>query len=158
MPRKKYPKPQPLERYYIPRGDGIASLIIDELEIWNNLADTGERGSWRQRNASTALDILIGVYEVRLLNPYHPPTVSDIALKRLLGKRQTSKLVLEIKPILRKHKLSFQKTALWLLAQELQKTFVVIKNGIQNNSNNPTHISINSPEYQIQQKILKGTF
>lgn len=153
MPRKKFPKPEPLERIQTYYG-----IVPVDVEIWANTADEGGRGSWKRRQTSTALTILIEVYSDRLLNEWHPPTLSDSTLKRLLGYRQTSMLVEEIKPILRKHRISLGKTALWLLAEELQKTFIAIQNAILSNSNNLGHLPSNSPEFKIRQKILKGTF
>jgi hypothetical protein len=153
MPRKKLPKPEPMERiqtYY-----GIAPL---DIEVWVNKADQGGRGSWKRRDTNTAFNILVETYTDRLLNELHPPTLSDSTLKRLLGNRQTSKLVEEIKPVLKKHRLSFGKTALWLLAAELQKTFIVLRNAIVTNQNSLGHLPTNSPEFKIRQKILKGTF
>lgn len=153
MPRKKLPKPEPLERihtYY-----GIVPL---DIEIWANTADEGGRGSWKRRDVSTALSILIEVYTDRLLNELHPPKLSDSTLKRLLGNRQTSKLVEEIKPILRRHRISLGKTALWMLAKELHKTFVVIQNAIVSNQRNLEYLPSNSPEFKIRQKMLKGMF
>ena len=153
MPRKKFPKVQPLERirtYY--------GIIPIEATVWANLADEGGRGSWKKRQASAALDILIEAYTDKLLNPLHTRNVSDTALRRLLGKRQTSKLVMEIKSILRRHGLSFEKTALWLLAADLQKTFIVLQNAIVSNQNTLGHLPPNTPEFNIREKLLKGTF
>ena len=154
MPRKKNPKPKPLESF--PLGKGLLSIYT--VEIWDNFADSGERGSWKKRKACDALNILIQAYESKLLSPYNPPNVSDIALRRLLGNRQTSKLIEEIKPILKKNNLTLQKTALWLVARDLQNTFAALKNAIVNNQNNLGHLPLNSPEYLLRQKILKGTF
>jgi hypothetical protein len=154
MPRKKYPKPKPLESF--PLGAGILSIYT--VEIWDNFADSGERGSWKKRKACDALNVLIQAYESKLLSPYNPPNVSDIALRRLLGNRQTSKLIDEIKPILKKNNLTLQKTALWMVAKDLQNTFKALKNAIVNNQNNLGHLPVNSPEYLLRQKILKGTF
>jgi hypothetical protein len=154
MPRKKNPKPKPLESF--PLGKGLLSIYT--VEIWDNFADSGERGSWKKRKACDALNVLIQAYESKLLSPYNPPNVSDIALRRLLGNRQTSKLIEEIKPILKKNNLTLQKTALWLVAKDLQNTFEALKNAIVNNQNNLGHLPLNSPEYLLRQKILKGTF
>ncbi len=154
MPRKKYPKPKPLESF--PLGKGILSIY--RVEIWDNFADSRERGSWKRRKTCDALNILIQAYDSKLLSPYNPPNVSDIALRRLLGNRQTSKLIEEIKPILKRNNIKLQKTALWLVAKDLQNTFIAIKNAIINNQNNLGHLPINSSEYQLRQKILKGTF
>lgn len=153
MPRKKSPKPEPLERIQTYYG-----IVPVDVEIWANTADEGGRGSWKKRNASTALAILIEVYTDRLLNELHPPKLSDFTLKRLLGNRQTSKLVEEIKPILRKHRISLGKTTLWLLAEELQRTFIVLQNAIVSNQKNLKSLPSNSPEFKIRQKMLKGTF
>jgi hypothetical protein len=153
MPRQKFPKPKPLETYFIESG-----LMSVEFEVWANKADAGERGSWRMRKASAALDILIKAYEDRLLNPFHSRSVSEIALKRLLGKRQTSKLVEEIRPILKKNRFEFQKTALWSLAEELQTTFIAIRNGIASNQSTLPHLPVNSEEARIRDRMLKGTF
>lgn len=153
MPRKKFPKPEPLERIQIYYG-----IVPIDLEIWANTADEGGRGSWKKRGASTALTILIETYTDRLFNELHPPKLSDSTLKRLLGNRQTSKLVEEIKPILRKRRISLGKTALWLLAEELQKTFIVLRNAIVSNQHNLECLPSNSPEFKIRQKMLKGTF
>jgi hypothetical protein len=153
MPRKKFPKPEPLGRIQTYYG-----IVPVDVEIWANTADEGGRGSWKRRDASTALTILIETYTDRLLNELHPPKLSDLTLKRLLGNRQTSNLVEEIKPILRKHRLSFGKTALWLLAAELQKTFIVLRNAIESNQSNLGYLPSNSPEFKIRQKMSKGTF
>ena len=153
MPRKKLPTLEPLDRIH-----GYYGILPVEIEVWDNEADQGGRGSWKKRGKGTAINILTDAFSDRLLNPLNSPTVSDGALKRLLGRRQTSKLVQEIKPILRKHRLFFQKTALWLLAQELQKTFIVLQNAIVNNQHNLGHLPFNSPEFRIREKILKGTF
>lgn len=153
MPRKKFPKPEPLGRIQTYYG-----IVPVDVEIWANTADEGGRGSWKRRQTSTALTILIETYTDRLLNEWHPPKLSDLSLKRLLGNRQTSKLVEEIKPILRKHRLSFGKTALWLLAAELQKTFIVLRNAIVSNQSNLGYLPSNSPEFKFRQKMLKGTF
>jgi len=153
MPRKKLPKPQPPERITIHEG-----IMAVDVEVWDNPADSRERGSWKKRKAGDALNILMQAYESKLLSPYNPPNVSDIALRRLLGNRQTSKLIEEIKPILKRNNIKLQKTALWLVAKDLQNTFIAIKNAIINNQNNLGHLPINSPEYQLRQKILKGTF
>ncbi len=153
MPRKKLPKPEPLERIQTYYG-----IVPVDVEIWANTADEGGRGSWKRRDASTALTILIEVYSDRVLNEWHPPKLSDSTLKRLLGYRQTSKLVEEIKPILRRHRISLGKTALWLLAEELQKRFIAIQNAILSYPNNLGYLPSNSPEFKIRQKILKGTF
>ena len=110
------------------------------------------------RNASSALDILIEAYEDKLFNQYHSKGVSEIALKRLLGKRQTSKLVEDIKPILRKKGLIFQKTALWKLAEELQKTFIALRNGVITNQTTLLHVPVNSDVARIRDRMLKGTF
>jgi hypothetical protein len=153
MARKKYPKPQPIERMTIYQG--IMPIVI---EVWNNPADSGERGSWKQRKAGDALNILIEVYADKLLNPLNPPNVSDITLRRLLSKRQTLNLVDDIKSVLRRKNISFGKTALWLLAKELQNTFVALRNATINNQANLGHLPIDSPEYILRQKLLKGTF
>lgn len=153
MPRKKFPKPEPLERIQTYYG-----IVPVDVEIWANTADEGGRGSWKKREASNALSILIETYSDRLFNELHPPKLSDSTLKRLLGHKQTSKLVEEIKPILRRHRISLGKTALWLLAEELQKTFVVIQNAIVSNQHNLEYLPSNSPEFKIRQKMLKGTF
>jgi len=153
MPRKKYPKPEPLERLRIYYG-----IVPIDVEVWANLADQGGRGSWTKRKASTALDILIDAYTDKLLNPLQTPHLSNLTLRRLLGKRQVSYLVAENKKILKKHNLSFEKTAHGLLAVELQKTFIVLKNAVVNNPNSLGCLNINSPEYLLGQKLLKGTF
>jgi hypothetical protein len=153
MPRKKLPKPKPLATYLTNYG-----IQFIEAEEWANKADAGGRGSWRMRDASTALDVLIDAYEDKLLNQYHSKSVSELALKRLLGKRQTSKLVEDIKPILRKEGLAFQKTALWLLAEDLQKTFIALRNGLITNQNILPHIPVNSDVARIRDRMLKGTF
>lgn len=153
MPRKKLKKPTPLEIIRIFYG-----IEIIEIEVWDNIADAGGRGSWRKRSANIALNLLIDSYADKLINPLQTPTLSDRTLKRLLGHRQTSKLAEEIKPILRRHKLFFKKTAIWLLAQELQKTFIVLRNALKANEGNLRHLAINSPEERIRQKMLKGTF
>jgi len=154
VPRKKYPKPEPLESF--PLGKGI--LGIYTVEIWDNFADSGERGSWQRKKACDALNILIKAYENTLLSPYNAPNVSDIALRRLLGDRQTSKLVVDIKPILKRKNITLQKTALWLVAKDLQSTFLALKNATINNQNNLKHLPVNSQEYLLRQKFLKGTF
>ena len=153
MPRKKLPKPNPLETYFIE--NGIMSVAV---EVWANKADAGGSGSWRMRKASAALDTLIKAYEDKLLNPYHSRGVSEVALKRLLGKRQTSKLVEEIRPILKKNGFEFQKTALWTLAEELQKTFIALRNGVVSNQSTLPHLTVNSEEARIRDRMLKGTF
>ena len=153
MPRKKLPKPEPLEQFRIYYG-----IIPVDVEIWANSADEGGRGSWRKRDASTALDILIEAFTDKLLNPLNNQGFIDNTLKLLLGKRQTTKLISENKKILRKHKISLQKTAQWLLAAELQKTFITLKNAVVNNPNNLGHLPINSTNHQLRQKLLKGTF
>jgi hypothetical protein len=153
MPRKRYPKPQPIESMTI--YEGIMPIFI---EVWNNPADSGERGSWKKRKAGDALNILIEVYTDKLLNPLNPPNVSDITLRRLMSKRQTLNLVDDIKSIFRRKNISFGKTALWLIAKDLQKTFLALKNATIANQNNLGHLPQNSPEYQLRQKFLKGTF
>ena len=153
MPRKKYPKPQPIESMTI--YEGIMPILV---EIWNNPADSGGRGSWKQRKAGDALNLLIEVYAEKLLNPLNPPNFSDVTLRRLLSKRQTLNLVDDIKSVLRRKNISLGKTALWLLAKELQNTFVALRNATINNQENLGHLPIDSPEYIIRQKLLKGTF
>jgi len=154
MARKKYPKPNPLESFTL--GEGILSIYT--VEVWDNFADSEERGSWKKRKACDALNILIQAYESKLLSIYNPPNVSDIALRRLLGSRQTSNLVEEIKPLLRRKNIVLQKTALWEVAKALQITFIALKNAVINNQNNLKHLPVNSPEYLLSQKLLKGTF
>jgi len=153
MSRKKPPIPTPI--YWSTINHGIE--LID-LSVWNNLADEGRRGSWKKRPASTALSLLIDAYMDKLLNPLNSTTVSNNALIKLLGKRQTSKLIVEIKPILRKHKLSFGKTAIWLLAADLQKTFAILQNALVANQNSLKRLPINSTELRLRKKLLKGTF
>jgi hypothetical protein len=154
MPRKKLPKPTPLASYYFPRGEGIASLIVDEVHVWNNTADAGTRGLWKRSEASTAFDILIENYLNKLSNPLQTKGVDKKALEMLLGYRQTSKLAIEIKPILKKHRIFFGKTALWELAHTLQKSFITAQNAVINDVENVNRLSVNSPEYQFRQKIL----
>jgi hypothetical protein len=67
-------------------------------------------------------------------------------------------LVDDIKSVLRRKNISLGKTALWLLAKELQNTFVALRNATINNQENLGHLPIDSPEYIIRQKLLKGTF
>lgn len=153
MPKKKRPKPTPIERirfFY-----GIETL---EIEVWDCFPDVRGSGSWKKEAAWVSLDLLISYYSDKLLNPLHPPNVCDLALKRLLGHRQTSKLVEELKPILRRNKLLFKKTALWLLARELQKTFATLRDTVISNEANLIHLPVNSPEAKIRQKMLKGAF
>ena len=153
MPRKKLPKPKPLESFLINNG-----LMSIEVEVWANKADAGGSGSWRMRQASAALDVLVKAYEDKLFNQYHSRSVSEIALKRLLGKRQTLKLVEDIRLILKKNGFEFQKTALWKLAEELQRTFIALRNGVVSNQSTLPHLPVNSEEARIRDRILKGTF
>lgn len=154
MPRKKRPKPKPLESF--PLVTDILSIYT--VEVWDNFADSGERGSWKKRQACDALNILIRAYESKLLSPFNSPNVSNIALKQLLGKRQTSKLIEEIKPLLKKNKITLQKTALWLVTKDLQNTFIALKNATINNNKSSVSLQVNSQEYLLSQKFLKGTF
>lgn len=153
MPRKKNPKPTPVER--IRAFYGIETI---DIEVWENLADIGTRGSWKKRKAGIALNLLIDSYTDKLINPLQTPTLCDRTLKRLLGHRQTSKLAEEIKPLLKRNKLFFGKTAIWLLAQELQKNFIALRNALKANEGDLPHLAIDSPEEKIKQKMLKGTF
>lgn len=153
MPRKKPQKISPLSQFVTRNG----KEWID-VAIWANLADEGGRGSWKKRLASDAFEILLKEYADRLFNTLHPPSVCDITLKRLFGHRQTSKLVNDIKKILRRHRITFAKTALWLLAERVQKSFHELRDAIVGTQDNPCDLPVNSREALIRQKILKGTF
>jgi len=85
MPRKKFPKPEPLGRIQTYYG-----IVPVDVEIWANTADEGGRGSWKRRDASTALTILIETYTDRLLNELHPKGLKPKEIAELLEKKQST--------------------------------------------------------------------
>ena len=55
MPRKIHAKRKPLATYSFIDDDSV----LCEVEVWRNLADTGERGSNKKRLASHVTNIVI---------------------------------------------------------------------------------------------------
>jgi HPt (histidine-containing phosphotransfer) domain-containing protein len=153
MPRKTRVKPKPL--YTVILGTGGIDTTI--LEVWNNLADIGERGSNRKRKAGQAFNTVFGEYTYQLLESYQNPNRVKELLRMLLRPGQTSKLVRDIKTFLTRAEM-LGKTALWKVARKVQIQFLAIQNIFRNTIDNLPELPEGSLEQQIRQMIIKGTF
>jgi len=127
MPRKVTPKPKPLERHTF--YDGIIPV---EVEVWDNKADVGTRGSWNKRKASSALDLLMEIFidKIYLTNPT-PQQITRIKLTRMSIKGPTQALALEIAPILKTRKLYLELRARWSIAKDLKIHLRAIENALK---------------------------
>jgi hypothetical protein len=154
MPRKILPKKKPVE---------TSSFIDDylglrEVEVWENIADAGERGSNKKRLASNVTSIVSDEMYKKLTSPNLNQRFIKNSLNLLLKKRNTSAFTMEVKVILKSKKIKIGKTLIWKVALAVRESFKAYEQILKSKECTVKKLKKDSQAFDLQEKIITGTF
>ena len=151
MPRKIKQKPQPIES--IPLNSNT------EIQVWNNPADEGGRGSESKRKRGDAFNLILGELQKKLTEQNMAPARLTLTLKDLLGDRTVDTVARKyVSPTLKKQGITLSATTEWEIAKDICDTFKALEMAVKNNSGQLQPLEKYSPEYFTRQELEKGTF